>query len=148
MKTFYYSKFLKVLKYFPENKNNFAQFQPIWGTALTICKSYGMDLFSIDSKKEETLVLDLAAAIGDSFHIGLINAGTIDTWYSTKTGETVDFTLNWYGGQPNADGPKHRCTCIHPEGALKKITQSDCTNLFSFICEDYHYKDNCAPKDL
>lgn len=107
-----------------------------------------MELVSIDSKKEETLLLDLAGGIAENFHIGMVNAGTIDTWYSTKTGKIIEFSLNWQTGQPNADGVKYRCVAIYPEGALKKITQSNCDNLFSFICEHLHYKDNCMHHDL
>jgi hypothetical protein len=113
-----------------------------------------MDFVSIDSKEEEALLLSVMSqqpAEYGTTNIGMVNGGSTDAWFSTKTGKLIDYKMNWYSGQPNDKGvTEHRCGCIHSEGAVKKVTQNWChTHEYTFICEQVLFKDtNCNLREL
>lgn len=120
-----------------------------------ICKSYGMDLVSLDTinsgQAESQLFLqsckqyDFYRSFGGYFvffeqstHVGAITTvgGSRDNWYWLKSGNRIDYPLSWGPGQPDNSGGHEFCLALLRDNSGNfSFNDMDCEAELHFICE-------------
>lgn len=107
-----------------------------------ICQSYGLEILSLDSKKEHDEFLKQAVKsgspiVGEWFATGGIATKTLSVsdWYWMNSGEHIDYNLKWAGGEPN--GASERCLWLRKVGNDFSFYDVGCEegSNQSFICQ-------------
>jgi len=87
-------------------------------SARAICKSYNMDIVSLETKEEADAFLSLCKSNSDVLdtraHVGAITLGseTNSTWFWVASGNSIDYPLKFGIGQPNNYGGFQRCLTV------------------------------------
>jgi hypothetical protein len=107
-----------------------------------------MEMVSLDNKAEETSILSFLSEQGSNYtgaYIGMINAGTTESWFQVKTGKLVDYLMAWHSGQPDANNAlrTNRCGAIWYHQDVRRVSQADCTANWHIICQSLEWKERC-----
>lgn len=115
-----------------------------WVNALAVCKSFGMDIISFESKTESEKMLDICSRNADLFEVhtyagGLAaNAFSLDEWYWMNSGKRLNFKLRFAPGEPNNHlGSEFCLSIVRWEGTTTfYFNDIDCSNdARPFLCQ-------------
>jgi len=109
-----------------------------WLESRAICKSYDLELVTIETLAEAQAILNMAYkgnTLNTVFTYVDAMAFTLKSptnWYWTKSGEKVSFALPWRTGEPNNYNNSNEA-CL----AFTRLEFYDvpCTNFFPFVCQ-------------
>lgn len=80
--------------------------------ARSVCQSYEMDLMTLDSKQEyddfmNAIVIKASSLVDQWYTMGAFTTvkGTKDNWRWSRTGNKINFDINWAPNEP--DGAKN-----------------------------------------
>lgn len=120
-------------------------FEANWMDARSFCKTYGMDLMSLDTSYEFSNFVKQATKSFFYFdrwtHIGgiskLVGGGKQREWYWISTNRRVSYPLTFAAGQPNNYLGRQNCLGISKEEKTFELQDIDCHGRFEekFICQ-------------
>ena len=115
-----------------------------WGNALSFCKSFEMDLVTLETAAESDNFFNLCEKGTNNFYPYLFIGGTNigvdkDSWYWMKTGVEIKYNLRFSEGEPFNAGGRENCLAIYNNVDKKTFGLNDleCYGdiAASFACE-------------
>lgn len=119
-------------------------FKAQWQLTRSICKSYGLDIVSLDTLEEMEAVSKMCEENRDLFgwfvHIGgMAKTGRSQTdWYWVNSNSKVSYNMTWQNGQPDFSGENEWCLSLHKDSKFK-FNDITCYGSWEekFICENF-----------
>jgi hypothetical protein len=105
-----------------------------WLESRAICRSYDLELTTIETLLEAQTVINLSKISGFG---GFIDGMTLTLksptdWYWTKSGKKLSFALPWRSGEPNNyNNVNEACLVLSGTG----FNDAPCSNIYSFLCQ-------------
>lgn len=115
-----------------------------WVNALAVCKSFGMDMISLETKTESEKMLEICSKNANLFDVhtyagGLTaNSLTLDEWYWINSGKRLNYMLRFAPGEPNNHKGSEFClSIVRWEGTTTfYYNDIDCSNdARPFLCQ-------------
>lgn len=114
-----------------------------FGESRAICKSYGLDLVTLETLQETRSFLKLADQCKTLQSLEILVDGATPSpnlkgdWYWTRTGVKITFPLPWDVGQPSGTNNIQFCLSIYKENMSKYFGFNDafCTKPLLFSCQ-------------
>ena len=100
-----------------------------WSDANAACLAAGLQLASVQSEAEDTLLV--TAAAGNTVWIGGTDAASEGTWAWSPSGTPLSYT-NWNVGEPNNVGGNEHCLAAVYTGGWN---DASCDILLKYVCE-------------
>jgi hypothetical protein len=110
-----------------------------WLEARAICKSYDLELTTIETLAEAQAILNMASSCNQfSTVYAYVDAMALTLksptdWYWTKSGKKLSFALPWNSGEPNnANNNNEACLGFRKTG----FNDAPCSlTVYSFVCQ-------------
>lgn len=118
-----------------------------WGEARAICKSYGLELMTLETLQEANLFLTMADnhsyfrtvnGICSSIDATTLTSKSPTDWYWSQTGKKVSFQIPWFPGEPG--GAPEFCLGICRASSTIKFGYHDIpcdTWVYRFVCQRF-----------
>ena len=121
----------------------------MWSGAKSFCKSFNMDLVTLETLTEARAFLTLAdrepffQRYGEAnFQIDGMTTTLKSTtqWYWTDSGNKFSFPIPWYPGQPDNQGNVEFCLTLIPDTSNKFLFHDiNCQNPYLFVCQRFDF---------
>ena len=114
-----------------------------WTNSRPACKSYDMDILSVETEAEADHFLNLCTKSSKSFeeltYVGAttLAAGTTDQWYWVNSETHIEYPLKFALGQPDNNNTNENCLGIGmTEESTFAFFDVDCNGIaeFKFAC--------------
>lgn len=98
------------------------------------CKSFGMELATLDTKEEELHILNRLYNQNNRgwIWIGGVDFNSLNEYYWTKTGELIRKDITWKPSDPN--DRNHHCLALMPHDNFYRLIDEHCTSTRYPLC--------------